>query len=389
MVTAAFIGPGTIATASQVGSRLGLTIGWALLFSLFATFVLQEIALRLGLVHRMGLAALLRRQLAGRWFGLPILGLVLLAIVFGNAAYQSGNLTGAAVGGSTLLEISVPVLVFGIAILAALVLWSGGYSRIERVLVSLVGLMALTFLITAVIAITQLQAPLSDWYAWAWPTGEETLLIALIGTTVVPYNLFLHASLVQQKWGPEIPLPVALTAARRDLLISTVIGGLVTLSVMVCAYAAFYGRDEPGTLSAFAAQLTPLLGAFSGICFGLGLLAAGLTSALTAPLAGSFVVAGVLGKDEDMTSNIFRGTWLTILVVGAVVAGFQAKPLTAILVAQYANGLVLPVMAMVLIGLANQVKVDADVDAFGDSTRQFAALVVVVFCLLLAVIKLV
>jgi Mn2+/Fe2+ NRAMP family transporter len=101
------------------------------------------------------------------------------------------------------------------------------------------------------------------------------------------------------------------------------------------------------------------------------------------------VVAGILGKDEDMTSNIFRGTWLTILVVGAVVAGFQAKPLTAILVAQYANGLVLPVMAMVLIGLANQVKVDADVDAFGDSTRQFAALVVVVFCLLLAVIKLV
>ena len=387
MITAAFIGPGTIATASQVGSRLGMTIAWALLFSLLATYVLQELALRLGLVHRLSLAALLRQRLRGHWLALPIWGLVLLAIVFGNAAYQSGNVTGAAVGAASLLAIDHSLLVFFLAVLAGGILWSSRYALLEKVLTGLVGLMALTFIVTAGVAMTVMPLPVSTGWVSAWPTGQEMLLVALIGTTVVPYNLFLHASLVQEKWGRDVPLVDALQAARRDLLLYIGIGGMVTLAVMVCAYAAFYGRVEPSSLSAFADQLRPLLGDVSGVCFALGLLAAGLTSALTAPLAGAYVVTGIFGRGEASNHQLFRGTWVLILVCGAVVASLQTTPLTAIIVAQYANGLLLPVLATVLIVLARQSASDIDKTP-RDKGRTLAAILVVGFCILLAVLKL-
>jgi Mn2+/Fe2+ NRAMP family transporter len=162
---------------------------------------------------------------------------------------------------------------------------------------------------------------------------------------------------------------------------------MVTLAVMVCAYAAFYGRVEPGSLSAFADQLRPLLGDVSGVCFALGLLAAGLTSALTAPLAGAYVVTGIFGRGEASNHQLFRGTWVLILASGAVVASLQTTPLTAIIVAQYANGLLLPVLAMVLIVLARQSASDID-KTLGDKGRTLAAILVVGFCILLAVLKL-
>ena len=66
-------------------------------------------------------------------------------------------------------------------------------------------------------------------------------MLALIGTTVVPYNLFLHASLVQRKWADGVPLDQAMSAARRDLAISLAIGGIVTIAVMVTAAYLYRG----------------------------------------------------------------------------------------------------------------------------------------------------
>ena len=98
LVTAAFIGPGTILTASRAGAEFGLSLLWALLFSLGMTFVLQEMALRLGLVKRLALTTILRDAVAQPLFKWGLLVLVGLAIVVGNSAYEGGNLTGAAAG---------------------------------------------------------------------------------------------------------------------------------------------------------------------------------------------------------------------------------------------------------------------------------------------------
>jgi len=98
LVTAAFIGPGTIITASLAGANFGLALAWALLFSVFATLILQEMAARLGIVTQQGLGENIRNMLTNpvmKAFGII---LVVSAIVIGNAAYQGGNISGASLG---------------------------------------------------------------------------------------------------------------------------------------------------------------------------------------------------------------------------------------------------------------------------------------------------
>ena len=67
LVTAAFIGPGTITTASLAGANFGFSLLWVLVFSVVATFILQEMAARLGLITGKGLAESLRENIPTKW----------------------------------------------------------------------------------------------------------------------------------------------------------------------------------------------------------------------------------------------------------------------------------------------------------------------------------
>ncbi|MCA9068723.1 MAG: Nramp family divalent metal transporter, partial [Planctomycetaceae bacterium] len=105
LVTAAFIGPGTITTASAAGAHFGFALLWALVFSVGATIILQEMAARLGLVTGEGLSEALRNTFQGPLRLLMII-LVILAIGVGNTAYQAGNIIGAAIGMESVFNLS-------------------------------------------------------------------------------------------------------------------------------------------------------------------------------------------------------------------------------------------------------------------------------------------
>ena len=92
LVTAAFIGPGTIVTASRAGAGYGVTLLWAVLFSVAATVILQDMAARVGLAGRRGLAEAIRDSLDNRRIRVGVLGLITVTILVGNAAFQTGNL---------------------------------------------------------------------------------------------------------------------------------------------------------------------------------------------------------------------------------------------------------------------------------------------------------
>ena len=88
MVTAAFIGPGTVTMCTIVGVRTGSALLWALVFSVVATVVLQEMSARLGVVTRLGMGEALRERLPQGLARFGALALVFSAIVVGNAAYE-------------------------------------------------------------------------------------------------------------------------------------------------------------------------------------------------------------------------------------------------------------------------------------------------------------
>ena len=349
-VAAAFIGPGTVTTATVAGVRFGVALLWALLFSLLATLVLQEMAARLGLVTGRGLGEAVRARFEGRAARWTAAGLVLGAVVLGNAAYETGNLLGGALGAEALAggAGSPRLWALATAAVAFLLLWTGSYRVVERVLVGLVALMAAVFFVTAASLLPAPGRLASGLLVPSLPDGGALLVaLGLVGTTVVPYNLFLHASAVRERWsGPE-----DLPAARWDAVLSITVGGAASMAVVVTAAGA--GGAGVADAADMAAQLEPLLGRWAEGFFAAGLLAAGVTSAVTAPLAAAWAAAGVLGWEPDLRSTRLRAVWGLVLGAGAAFAAAGVRPVPAILFAQVANGVLLPAVAAFLLVAAN------------------------------------
>ncbi|MGH1397104.1 MAG: Nramp family divalent metal transporter [Trichormus sp.] len=354
IVSAAFIGPGTVTTATIAGSKYGFALLWAVVFSTIATIVLQEMSGRLGVVTRQGLGEALRAT-ENPILRLLAIILIIAAIFVGNAAFETGNIAGAAIGLEILGGISFQIWAGIIGILAFLLLALGAYKLIEKVLIATVSLMGVVFLLTAISARPDIGALLQGMVVPKLPNDSLLTIIALIGTTIVPYNLFLHASSVQQKWPSIIPTEIAVAESRFDTIISISLGGLITLAIAVTSAATFATQNiNINDIQTMTKQLEPLLGVAARYFFALGFFAAGLSSTITAPLAAGYAICGALGWKPDFHSSRFRTVWILVLVIGTVFAITGKRPVESIIFAQAANGLLLPVVATFLVIVINQ-----------------------------------
>jgi Mn2+/Fe2+ NRAMP family transporter len=321
---------------------------WALVFATAGTIIFQEMAARLGVVGEIGLGEAIRRRFDRQrtlyWLAAA---LVVSAIGLGNAAYQTGNLLGAASGLQILGGGNIPWWSFVIAALASLILWRGSYRLVERVLVTMVIAMSIVFLATAMAVMRDPGAILAGTLIPKMPPGSDLLTLGLIGTTIVPYNLFLHASSVQERWrGAD-----KLGEARADLGVAIVLGGIISMAIVITGAAQFGATvDSPVRI---AAMLEPLLGRWATTFFAVGFFAAGMTSAITAPMAAAYAVSGVLGWVQDLRSPLVRIIWITVMVVGVGFTFAGVRPVPAILFAQAANAILLPAIAIFLLIVMN------------------------------------
>jgi len=349
LVTAAFIGPGTITTCSLAGANFGYALIFVLVFSVVTTLILQEMTGRLSLATGEDLGQSLRHLSKKPLRRGLLVVLTLSSITFGCAAYEAGNIIGGSLGLEMVSSLSPKIGVILISALSILLLGLRKYWLIERFLVGLVCLMSLSFLVT-VILIKPDYTSLLNGFIPTLPENSIFLTLGLIGTTVVPYNLFLHSAAVKQKWN----LPKYLRDVRKDLILSIGLGGMISISIVVTSAAAFYGQEiNPDTGTQMAQQLRPLFGPVATLLFGIGFFAAGMSSAVTAPYAAAFASSGILGWKEGLHSNKFRAIWLGVILIGLLVSLFDLSPLAVIVFAQVANGLLLPVASVILLLLLN------------------------------------
>lgn len=351
MVAAAFVGPGTVTTASVAGASSGVSLLWAVAISVLATIVLQELSIRSALSTNQDLAPLIRQFGHDRGWGVPIALLILCSVGLGNAAYQSGNLAGAAMGlsGATPVRFIHAVLVTG-SFAAGLILVDR-YRLLERAMLILVGLMTclLTGLAVACLPelITAHRQVVSNVHAF-----DATVVLALIGTTVVPYNLFLHATAVRHRWS-GIALADALRQARIESAGAIFVGGVVTAAIMIVATVVIAGDTSRPALEALQVGIDQRFPDIGRWAMGVGLFAAGLTSAIAAPVAAGWAVCGVMGWNTSSGSKAFKGVALMVLAVGMLFAIFAARPVALIVLAQATNAVLLPLVALVLLAIVN------------------------------------
>ncbi len=340
LITAAFIGPGTITSASFAGASLGFSLLWVVVLSGVLAYVLQEMSGRFSLEYGKDLSSSLLSLTSLRTLNLVLASLAVLAVVGGAAAYEAGNITGAFVGLDALIPAG-KLWAFGIAAVALFFLWRGRYRPIELFLMGLVGFMSLAFLLTAIKAGPNLWKLLQGLVP-SFPPEGSSLALALLGTTVVPYNLFLYSAVVLKRWRGE-----DIRRMRTDLALSISIGILITASILITSASAFFPSgiriDSAATM---AQQLRPLLGRFATASFCLGLFAAGLSSAITAPYASAWLLKGLFGFKE--TSLAFKASASGVVLFGFLSLFLKIKPLKLIVLAQIANGLILPLVVVFL-----------------------------------------
>jgi len=353
LVAAAFIGPGTVTVCTIAGVSFGYDLLWAMLLSIFATIILQEMSARIGIITGQGLTAVIRQQLESRPVTRTlVLLLIICAIVVGNAAYEAGNISGGRLGLETLPGLGEATdsryLSIIIGVLAFALLYQGSYKLLERVLVAMVVVMSVAFVVTAILTRPDPQAIFRGLLVPSFNDANLLTIVGLIGTTVVPYNLFLHASLAREKWHDPADLP----HARRDTVIAVALGGLVSMAIIISAAAA----NATGVSNAadLAVSLEPLFGSSARYFLSAGLFAAGITSAITAPLAAAYVVRGCLGWPDDLRHSGFRLVWIVILVLGVTFSSLGISPIEIIRFAQVANGIALPVIVGILLWIMNQ-----------------------------------
>ncbi len=344
MITGSFIGPGTVTTATRTGASFGYSLLWTVLFAIIATIILQEMSARLGIITKEGLSEAIVKQFKDN----PILkslsiALVGTSITLGCVAYMGGDLTGTAIGLSTITGISNRILgpIMGVVIL--FIITRGSIKWLEKLLGFLVALMATIFVLTMIIVKPNLGQVLTGFIPTI-PENGLMLCIALIGTTIVPYNFFIHAISAKNSFDS----PEKLELSKWDIYFSISVGGLITAAIMITAATVMKGVTVQSAAD-LSLQLEPLLGSSSKIILSVALVAAGLSSAVVTPLGASYVLAGLFGWKYDKSDKRFMGVNIAILVLGILVSATGFNPLTIIVLAQALNGIILPVVVIYLV----------------------------------------
>jgi Mn2+/Fe2+ NRAMP family transporter len=346
VISAAFIGPGTVTTAASSGTNFGFALLWALLFSTLACLILQEASARIPIISGKNLAQAISSSYIyqSKIIRILILIMVLGAIVLGCAAYETGNILGSIAAIALVTGISPIISTLTIGATAALLLYFAKTKTVARLMGIIVGIMGVTFLITALMIKPPLLLLFKGMLIPSIPQHSGLLILGLIGTTVVPYNLFL---------GSGIAAGQKLNELRFGLSIAILIGGIISMGVLVVGTSV----EESFTFEALSLALSNKVGGWAQYFFAFGLFAAGFTSAITAPLAAAITAKGLFDTANSSKWNEnswrYRGVWITVLMSGIFFGIMNVQPIPAIILAQALNGILLPFIAVFLFYTVN------------------------------------
>ena len=358
IITSAFIGPGTITLCTLSGIEFGYSLIWCIIFSVAATSYLQELSVRLGVISRLGLGDIFKSN-SNNTLNKIFFIFVFLSLFIGNSAYESGNISGTVMGLETftgsiiinLLNFKINLLPVFISIFLISIIAYGSYKVFERMLVYLVFIMSLTFMATAILSNPDLNLIL-DGLIPKINDNNFIYVIGLIGTTVVPYNLFLHSYISKKKWKSKKDYKSSIY----DTLLSIFIGGLISISIIITSAGAggMIDGNEVKNAIDLGKQLSPYLGDFSKYFISIGLFSAGITSSITAPIATSYALSSIFNYKPEWKEKKFKMVSIIIILIGCFFSSISYNPIYIIKLAQFVNGLFLPIIGISLLWAVNQ-----------------------------------
>lgn len=344
---------GGIYTYSLAGAQFGYLLLWTLIPMTLILYISEEMCARMGVVTGKGLSDLIREE-----FGFRTTFFLMLAILATNL----GNILAEFAGVAASLElfgvskyVSVPVAAF----LIWLLVLKGTYRVVEKIF-----LVACVFYLSYILSAYWARP---DWGLAAkhtvlptvrFETGYLLLLLAMVGSTIAPWQHFYLQSAVVEKGVPR----QRYWETRTDVLVGSISCMVIVFFIVVACAATLHvaGKTTLSNAAEAAEALRPLAGPYASALFALGLLNASLFAASILPLSTAYVICEGLGFEAGLDrpfreAPIFYWLYTALIVVGAGLILIPGAPLVRIMVfSQAVNGFLLPVVLVFILLLVNR-----------------------------------
>lgn len=349
VASVAYMDPGNFATNIQGGAAFGYRLLWVVVLANLMAMLFQGLSAKLGIATGKNLAELSRehapKPLAlGMW----------VVSEFGAMATDLAEFLGVIIGLNLLFHVPMLVgaILTGIITYAILSLHRYGFRTMETLIGSLVGIIAVCYLVE-----TLLSKP--DWHAVVyhsvvpWLSGSSSVFLAvgIVGATVMPHAIYLHSALTQDRIVAETPehRRRVVRFSYVDVGVALGIAGLVNLAMMYMAAAVFNNTGHAGVadISTAYRTLVPLLGNLAAVVFLISLMASGISSSVVGTMAGQVIMQSFVG----FTVPMWVRRVVTMLPAIAVVA-LGLNVTQTLIVSQVILSFVLPVpvIALVILG---------------------------------------
>lgn len=356
LVTVGFIDPGNWASNIAAGSGYGYLLLWMVTLSTVMLIILQHNAAHLGIVTGKCLSE------AASGYMHPVLkNIVLATAMVACASTAMAEILGGAIALNMLFRL--PLKLGALLVLAA-ALWmqfSNSYKKIEKIIIGFVSLIGLSFIFEVGLVHISIGSAVSGWFTPAFPKGSLPVIMSVLGAVVMPHNLFLHSEIIQSRqWNLENEQVIKrqLKYEFADTLISMVIGWAINSAMILMAAATFFGSKTKVT-ELYQAQLMlkPLLGNAAAVVFAVALLFAGLSSSITAGMAGGSVFAGIFSEPYDIGDSHTKTGVLITMLSATIVLFFIRSPFQGLIYSQMLLSIQLPITVFTQIYLTSSKKV--------------------------------
>jgi len=347
---------GAFGTYTQAGQNYGTTLLWTLALLIPVLYVNQEMVLRLGAVSRIGHARLILERFGKFWGAFSVIDLFLL-----NALTIVTEFIGISLA-LGYLGVSKPLGVIVAAALIMVAAGTGNFRRFERFSLFLV-VGSLLLVPVFLIVHPSLRQMAGDFLTPSLPRGGELsevmlLIIAIVGTTVAPWQLFFQQSYVIDK---RIS-PRFIAYERADLWIGIVFVTVGAVALMAIAAATFAGHPEFGAFSdagSVAFGLERYAGKIPAVLFALALLDACIIGAAAVSLSTAYAIGDVLDLRHSLhrkpaDAKAFYGVYCGLIALAAALVLTPGTPLGLLTNAvQTLAGVLLPSATVFLLLLCN------------------------------------
>lgn len=315
LVAVGYMDPGNWATSLAGGAQFGYALLTIALLSNIMAILLQALCARLGIASRRDLAQACRDA-----FPKPVAFALWVLAEAAIVATDLAEVIGTAIGLNLLFGIPLEIGVIITALDVFLILWLQrlGFRWVEAFIIGMLGVIAACFAIQIAMADPEWGAVIAGFA----PTTDIVtnpmmlyLALGIIGATVMPHNLYLHSAIVQTRQTGETieEKRDSIRLATWDSTIALMFALTVNASILILAAASFHytGNTDVAELGRAHELLLPLLGSsLAPSLFAIALLCCGLSSTVTATLAGQIVMEGFL--------NIRLPPWLRRLITRAI-----------------------------------------------------------------------